>query len=197
MPTDELEDGGWTQTEVSVETVFSLPTVRVRTATVQYEDELTRELLTEESGHDIDVTLRFFAGTRLAFDPPLSPGVAPKMIAPMLRHEAQTTFKRRLRERGLVNIDRDGSQRIRLDGKETAHLRKFTATLSLQALDARIPLACWVATWTTTEDAFIVTGGHPTVSLADCLDLTTSDVRLTRSGESYRDEFVSLLRQVE
>lgn len=197
MPTDELDSGGWVQTDVAVETVFSLPTVQVRTATVQYEDERTRQMLAEALGHSIDVAPRFFAGTRLAFDPPLPASVSPGAIAPLLQREARSAFARRLRERGLVDINRDSSQCVRVGGENRTRVTKFEAAIPLPGTDRDLPLACWVAPWNTSEDAIIVTGGHPTVRLAAFFGLDASQDRLTRTGESYRTEFFELCRAVE
>lgn len=197
LPDDDLTAGGFTRTETSVETVFSLPSVQVRTATVQYDDDVTRRALATELDHDIEVSLRFFAGTRLTFDPPLPPGVSPKLIAPMLRSEAQRTFVKRLRERGLCDIDREGSQRAQVGGGRRARVTKYRAAVSLPIGDDVLPLSCWVAPWTTRDDARVVTGGYPAVSIADFFDLDAGGDRLTRMPESYREEFFSLLRGVE
>ncbi|WP_267162381.1 hypothetical protein [Halovenus salina] len=195
VPTSQLDEGGWERTELSTETIFSLPTVQIRTATVQYADTAAAEALTETRGEEFDGLLRFFAASRLAFDPPLPPGVTPAAIGSMLRKEARRTFKKRLRERGLVDIERDGSQRLRVGNRRRAQVTKFAAAMPLS--DGRLPLACWVAPWTTSDDALIVTGGHPQVGLAEFFGLETDDPRLTRSPSAYREEFFSLLRGVE
>lgn len=197
MPTEGLDGEGWVRTDVSVETVFSLPTLEVQTTTVEYEDKRTRQALAAVLGHEIDVTPRFFAGTRLTFGPPLPRGVSPGAIAPLVRSEARSTFARRLRERGLVDIERNSSRRVLVGGGNRAQVTRFDAAIPVPSVDRTLPLACWVAPWTTSEDVIIVTGGHPTVSLVDFFDLDTSSDRLSRTGESYREEFFSLLRAVE
>lgn len=196
MPTDDLEAGDWVRTDTSVETVFSLPGMDVQSASVRYEDEQTRNAMTEALDRELDVPPRFFAGTRLVFEPPLPPGSSPRAIASLLRTSALSTFASRLRERGLIGVERNSSRRLRV-GKRTTRVTRFDAAIPLQDRARDLPLACWVAAWTTSEDAIVVTGGHPTVSLAAFFDLDTSDQQLTRSGESYREEFVSLLRGVE
>ncbi len=196
MPREMLESGGWVATETTVQTVFSLPTIEVRTATAQYEDEATRDALAEVTGHSTEISPRFFAGTRLTFQPPLPPGVSPTMVAPMLRTESQSTFTERLRERGVVDISRDGSQRMRGGGGNRATVTRYDAAIEMADLNHTVPLACWVAFWTTRTATTIVTGGHPQTSLAKSLSLETTDNTLTRSSESYRDEFFRLLRAV-
>jgi hypothetical protein len=197
MPTQALETEGWVETETSVETVFSLPSLDVRTATVQYEDEATREALADATDGAIDICPRFFAGTRLVFEPPLPPGVSATAIAPMIRTETRARFRRQLRERGLVDIDRESSQRVRVGGGNRDRVTKYSATIQLNTVGQDLPVACWVTSWTTRQEATVVTGGHPRVRFASYLDLDSEDDHLTKSGESYREEFFSLLRAVE
>lgn len=194
MPTDDLDSEGWVRTDDAVETIFSLPGVAVKSATVRYEDERTRQALAEATGHDI--VPRFFAGTRLVFDPSLPPGGSPHAIAPLLRQEARSAFQERLRERGLIDIERHSSQRVRVGGGRRTRVTMFEAALPLSS-ERALPLACWLAPWTTSEDAIVVTGGHPRVSLAEFFDLETCEKPLSRSGESCREEFFSLVRGVE
>lgn len=194
LPTAKLDQRGWRRAQESVETVFSLPAMQVRGATVRYEDDRTREDLGEASDGDVDISVRFLAATRLAFQPPLPPGVTPKMVEPTLRTEARTRYSDRLEERGLVNIDRDGSQRIRI-GDKRARVTKFTATMPLERAD--LPLTCWIAVWTPRAGPTVVTGAHPARGLADHFGLDTDSESLNRSEADYREEFFSLLRAVE
>ena len=194
LPTAKLEQRGWRCAEDTVETVFSLPAMQVRGATVRYEDEQTRDELEEATDGDLDTASRFLAGTRLAFQPPLPLGVTPKMVEPTLRTEARTRYCDRLEERGLVGIDRDGSQQIRIDGGR-ARVTKFTATMPLERAD--LPLACWIAVWMPRSGPTVLTGAHPTCALADYFGLDTDREPLHRSGDDYREEFFELLRAVE
>lgn len=197
MPTGTLERSGWERTEESVETVFELLTARVRATTVRYEDERTRRALEAVSDGRIDESPRFFAATRLAFEPPLPPGTTAAMVGPLLGSEVRRLFAKRLRERGLADVERDGTQRLRVGGRRRATVTKFTATTSLSGGEP-LPLSCWVAVWTADRHALVVTGAHPAVALVDNFppDLDAGDA-LARTGESYREEFFSLLRAVE
>jgi len=42
----------------------------------------------------------------------------------------------------------------------------------------------------------MVTCGYPTVSLAEQFGLETTDAALTKSGQTFREEFHSLLREL-
>jgi len=192
MPADALEQGGWERTDESVETVFRLPTIRVRGASVRYEDERSRRAL-EAASDELDSPVRFFAGTRLAFVPPLPPGTTVSMVAPTLESEARRRFAKTLDERGLADVERDGTQRIRVGNRRQARLTKYRAVdPGLRSL----ALSCWIAVWTANRHATVVTSGHPATELAAHFDLP-SEGPLARSPESYRDEFFSLLRAVE
>jgi hypothetical protein len=194
MPANALDEQGWQQVDERVETLFSLPGMRVRGATVRYEDDRTSDALEEATDGNVDIAAQFLAGTRVGFDPPLPPGVAASMVAPTLRSEARQNFATRLEERGLVGVERDGSQRIKINRKR-ARVTKFRATMPLDWAD--LPLACWVAVWTPRPGATIVTGGHPSVTLAEQFDLDSDEACLHRSGEAYRNEFFEFLRAVE
>lgn len=190
ISSNSLEEGGWARADESVETLFQLAAVRVRGATVQYEDERTRRALSDATGGAFEQSVRFFAGTRLAFEPSLPPN-AFLVVAPMVEREARRTFTGRLRERGLAEVERDGSQPVRV-GNRHASATKFTAVNP----ELDLPLSCWVAVWTDSAGGTVVTGGHPSVALASHLGLETTEETLHRSGESYREEFFSLLRSV-
>lgn len=196
MPTQLLDDCGWVKVEETVETLFSLSAARVRGATVRYEENRSRDALAGATEGDIDILLRFLAATRIGFEPPLPPGIGPAMVAPTVKSQAVSNFADRLRDRGLENVERDGSQRIRVD-RRRAKVTKFTATLPIHEHHDDLPLACWVAVWTRPEGNTIVTGGHPTVEIASHFDIDTDDTSVTRSGEEYREEFFSILRKVD
>lgn len=199
VPESALDDGGWAFVDESTETLFELAGMRIRGTTVEYEDERTREALRDATDDALDHRIRFFAATRLAFQPPLPAGTV-SMVAPTLRREANERFADRLRERGLVAVEQGRSERIRVADRTRARLTKYTAADPLDGpsddAGTDLPLACWIAVWTGSSDATIVTGGYPTVELATQFGLDGPDL-LARSPDSYRDEFISLTRDVE
>ena len=194
LPTEALSDGGWVAVEESVETLFEMPAMTVTGATVRFEDDHTRRVLREATDGRIDRQIRFFAGTTLGFDPPPPPGVSPTMFAPTLRAEVRRQFARRLRERGLEDVERQRTERLRVNGNR-AKLTQFRAADSID--DRRLPLECWVGVWTDRADVRVVSGGYPDRPLADVFDLDGPHEALARSGTEYREEFLSLLREVE
>jgi len=193
VPEDILDSGGWTLVDEQTETVFELPTVRVRGVTRRFEDERSAAALAE-AGYDTDHPLRFFAVSRLAFEPSLPPGVGTSMVAPTVRTEARKAFAKRLRERGLEDVSRDRRERFRLPDRTRVRLWRHTATLPSERLAADLPLECWVGVWLLSEAVFVVTGGHPTVALASRLPETADADPLTRSSGEFREDFFELLR---
>jgi len=196
VPETDLKRGGWEQTEIQRETLFEMPAMRVRGVTRRYEDQRTRDALRAATDGQLDQQLRFFAVTRLSFEPPPPPGVSPTMFAPTLRSEACRTFKKRLGERGLTAIEQRSSDRIRLPDRSRARLTQFSATDPLEGAGNDLPLECWVAVWTSAGTVRVVTGGYPAVTLGSHFGLDTEDGPLTVTPDEYRREFVSLLRGV-
>lgn len=194
VPEDTLEEEGWALVDERTETVFELPTMRVRGVTRRFEDEQSVEALTA-AGYDIDHPVRFFAVSRLVFEPPLPPGVGKSMVAPTVRTEARKAFARRLQERGLEDVSRDRSERFRLPDRTRVRLWRHTARLPSDQFADDLPLECWVGVWMRSDTVFVVTGGHPTVTLDSRLPEAVESETLTRSPGDYRDEFFALLRE--
>jgi hypothetical protein len=193
VPEDAV-DSDWTLVDERTETVFELPTLQVRGVTRRFEDERSVAALAE-AGYDVEHPVRFFAVSRLVFEPPLPPGIGTSMIAPTVRTEARKAFERRLRERGLADVSRDRSERFRLPDRTRVRLWRHTARLPSGELETDLPLECWVGVWMRDDEVFVVTGGHPTVTLASHLPEAVSSGPLTRSPDEYRDEFLELLRE--
>ena len=194
LPADEWE--GWTVVDGSVETLFELPTGRVRGTVRQYENERTREALRELTDGGIDHTVRFFATTRLGFEPPLPPGTTPAMIVPVLRPEARQSFADRLHDRGLTDVEQTGRERIRLGEGTRIRLTRYAAVDPLPGAEVELPLECWLGVWTD-GTVNVATSGYPTVPLATQFDLEAGDQPLRKSANDYREEFRSLLRALQ
>jgi hypothetical protein len=194
VPGTELESGGWELEAERTETLFELPTMRIRGTTRQYEDARSRAALREATEGRVDTPVRFFAATRLGFEPPPPPGVGPTMFAPTMRTEIRRSFATELEDRGLTDIERGRSERLRLPDRNRARLTKYTARDDHG--EWTLPLECWVGVWTDRNDVFVVSGGHPEVGLADHFGIEANDDELARSPGNYRDEFFSLLRGV-
>jgi hypothetical protein len=188
---DRIEE--WELVEESVETLFQLPAMRVRGAIRRYEDTATQATLADATDGAFDRTVRFFAATRLDFDPGLPPGTMPSMVLPSVRQEARRTFKTRLEKRGLADISRGRRERARVDG-ERARLESYEAVYPLNGTE--LPVTGWVGVWHG-EEFYVVTGGYPGARLADVFGVASDpDGRLGRSPRDYRSDLLDLLQSV-
>jgi len=148
-PTDSLDAGDWRLATERTETLADLSAVRVRGVTRRYEnDRATAE------GED---STRFFAATRLDFEPGLPFGVGLSMAASVTRTRARREFAERLREQGLDAVERDRTERVELPDGTRLRVQRYTATDP----DGGFQLECWLGVHRG-SDLCVVTGGHPT-----------------------------------
>ena len=201
VPATKLDE--WTLVSEAVETVFQLPAARVVGATRQYEDEQLREAVRAATDGDIDHRWRFFAATRLGFDPMLPPGTMPSMILPTMRSEAKKKFKQRLGSRGVRDIERGRRERVRVRSGKRARLTRFDGVDPLETVDAEgvvpddgVPVTGWVGVWNDVTDFLGVTGGYPARPLAESLGLDSDDAGINRTASQSEGEFLELLRDV-
>jgi hypothetical protein len=182
-PTARLERGGWTLSEDTTETLFSLPTARVEGRTRLYEDPELREGIHAAGGPDH--VWRFFFATSVEFEPPLAPGVGP-MIQPSVVSEAKRRFADDLRDRGFESVRQGSTQSYRVDGGR-ARLTPFGASYPMEGRN--IGIRGYLAVWR--DGGFRIAGGaYPDAGLEGLLEEVPAD------AEAYREELLSLLRSV-
>jgi hypothetical protein len=201
--TDDRIDSGWELVDERVETLFELPGMRVRGAIRQYEDRETGAALTEATDGDVEQSVRFFAATKLGFDPGLPPGTLSSVVLRSIRQEARRTFKQRLQERGLEDVSRGRRERTRVDGARL-RLTSYDAVYPLsgdggeggdRSDDQGIPVTGWVGVWH--DDAFqVATGGYPSQRLTDVFGLDATGTPLDASPAAYRNELFDLMQSV-
>jgi hypothetical protein len=184
---------GWDLAEESVETVFQLPAARVVGATKQYEDGRLRTAVRDVTDGGVDHRWRFFAATRLGFDPMLPPGTIPSMILPTMRSEAKKTFKKRLGSRGVKDIERGRRERVRVRSGNRARLTRYDG---VDPIAGGVPVTGWVGVWNDGTDFFVVTGGYPSRPLSDVLDTDETGDGLARTASESQGELLDLLRDV-
>lgn len=193
LPDGRLDEGGWSLVRDDVETLFRLSTVRVRGHTRLYEDRSTRTALAEATG--LDRTWRFFFASRLEFEPPLPPGVGPAMVQPTVWSEARRSFADDLRERGLRDVDRTHTERMRVESGERARLQGYRGRLPLplEAV-AELVVAGWLAVWATGGEFRVAGGAYPEglPAVADALGAGS----LGPTAADCRRELFDLIRGV-
>jgi hypothetical protein len=202
VPEQRLADGGWTLAEEESRTRFELPTLRVVGHTRLYEDAAMREVVRETIG--IDQRWRFFFATRLAFEPPLAPGIGPTMVYGTVASEAKREFETDLGNRGFENVARGRGQRVRTETGDRASLTKYGAQYPLQGIEDggtektdSLAVTGWLGVWSH-EGSFRLAGGaYPDRPLATVFELDeVNDERLGGDTRAYRDELLDLIRAV-
>jgi len=215
--TDRLADG-WERVEASVERLFDAGGADVWGHTLVFEDTALRSAVREATDGAVDQSWRFVFATRLRFRPPLAPGVGSAMVLPTVKSEAVRSFVGDLRDRGVADVDRGRSERVRTASGDRVRMRQVTGRVVLTddpdsdspteddsavgtATDRSVPIEGWVGAWT--DDAIHLAGGaYPTTRLDGALgvdDTPESDDSgspLTRSREHYRTSFFDLVRTV-
>lgn len=192
MPERLLEAAGFALAERRTETLFDVGTVRIDGVTRRYEDDRSRVALSEATGGNVDHPVRFFAVTRVLFQPQLPPGVLLSMFAPTLRSEARATFADQLEDRGVTNVQRGSSRRLRLDGGRV-RVRTYSGRDPMDGDGRSMVLSFRLSVLTYRQSALVVTAGFPATPVADQFGLADPPAVLTRDSDDYQAEFENFL----
>ncbi|WP_049903404.1 hypothetical protein [Halococcus agarilyticus] len=197
VPDERLAEGGWELAEETTETLFQLAAVRVEGHTLVYEDGDRRAAIEAASDGDLGGPWRFFFATRLAFHPPLAPGVGPAMIRSTVTAEARRAFVADLEARGFHSIDRRRTERMRTDGGKRARLTNYTARYAVtsSAHDSEIAIEAWLAVWIRDGTFRIAGGAYPTRGFDELLAALGVEHEIDPTTD--REELLELLRAVE
>ena len=190
VPRDRLDAGGWVQSEKNAETVFQLPGVSVRGATLQFRDDATSTATTENA--DVEATWRFFFATALSFDPEVPPTASRAFLLPVVRARAIDRFQSTLQDSGLTDVDRVRTERRRIGFGKRVPLSRFEAALEFETSAVTVPLAGWLGAWY--DDGFLVSGGaYPERPIGPLLGLDDPPPVLRREASTYRRELLELM----
>ncbi|WP_143117719.1 hypothetical protein [Halomicrobium zhouii] len=193
MPRDRLDAGGWVQSGKTVETVFELPGVSVRGATLQYRDDATSTAIAETAA--VEATWRFFFATALSFEPEVPPTASRAFLLPVVRARATDRFRSTLQESGLTDVERVRTERRRIGYEKRVPLSRFEAALELETPAVTVPLGGWLGVWY--DDGFLVSGGaYPERPIGAVLGLDDPPPVLQRDVVTYRRELLELMRDV-
>ena len=187
---------GWEPVERSVERLFGVEGADVRGHTVVYEDRQLRRAVREATDGDVDQLWRFCFATRLAFRPPLAPGVAP-LILPSVRRHATRAFCDDLRERGVETVETGRRERVRTDDRRRRRIRQVTGTVTTAA--GTVTIEGWICVFHD-EDIYMAGGAYPRSSLAEALALDetaeTDGHPLQRDPAADRDHLLDFVTAV-
>jgi len=190
-PPSGIDDGPWELLSGDWETLFRTPTASVEGHTLLYGDGHLRAAL-DPVVEGYDGPWRFFFATRLRFVPGLVPGIGTASVYPTVASEAARNFAEDLRERGFEDVDRDRSERIRVDTGDRARLQKYTAVLPDPPLDVE----GWTAVWSRGGSFRIAGGAYPVRGLDRLLQGIPDGERPPTDPGGFRDELLALIRGV-
>jgi len=190
VPVDRLDDA-WERAEDSTETLFGVEGADVRGHTVVYEDADLRAAVRRATDPPLDQSWRFFFATRLAFRPPLAPGIGPAMVLPSVKTEAVRRFADDLTDRGVADVGRGRRERIRTEDRSRVSLRQVTGEVALPDGDP-VPVEGWVGAWDD-GDIHLAGGAYPRSSLADRFP-AVEEPALDGSTDDYREALLDLVR---
>lgn len=211
IPGELLE--GWEECVREESTVFRLPGVSVVGHTVLYDDRRLRQgleqagygdLLASEASSDDTVVddggggyWRFLFVSGVSFRPPLTPGIGPASLRPMVVAEARRSFQRDLQSRGFEAVDRGRSQRLRTDAGDRASLVKYTARYPFEdAPTDELRIEGWLAVWASGGEFRIAGGAYPISGLERLLAALDTNERPAIDPNAYRKELLELIRSV-
>lgn len=197
VPEAMLEEAGFGLAERRTETLFEVGSVRIEGVTVRHEDDRSREALREVTDGVIDHPVRFFAVTRLLFQPSLPPAVSLSMFASTIRAKARSSFASQLESRGLAAVERGSSERLRLDGGGRIRVRNYSARDPLPDANGNsLALSFRLSVLTHSETALVVTAGFPAAPLSELLDLDDPPAVLSQETDAYEVTYRELLTAV-
>lgn len=224
VPTDRLEEGGWALQDESEETVFEESygpvTIEAKSHALVYSDEALRADVREKTLGRVDGQIAMFAATRINFSPSLAdlPGsVATEEIVDRTEAAARSQFEAQMRDAGLEDVARVGTDTLTVDTGSDARLTEFEAVFpfdgvsfpvtdeqSIALSGSPIEVAGDLAVWSHDESVLVAGGAYPasnveetvTEELSEAITVTV-DVDLGLEPDSYREEVRSLVRAVE
>lgn len=198
VPEEQLAEGGWSPVEETTEVMFEIAAVRVEGHTLLYDDATLREAITA-AADGLDGPWRFFFATRLAFVPPLSPGVGPAMLLGTVTSEARRSFAADLEDRRFRSVERRRTERTRTDTGDRVRLTNYTAEYTVVRPGGdqyELALDGWLGVWVH-EGGFRIAGGaYPTRGFDALLAGIGADASAPPARE-YREELLDLITGVE
>jgi hypothetical protein len=219
VPDEQLNDGGWEQTDRTEETVldesYGPVNVTAKSTTLTFSDEALAQEVANKTLGRIDGTLAIFAASHINFDPNLNNlpgGVGRKEVISETETQARAQFEQQMRDQGLENVERVGEEEFTTDSGKSPGLAtyrgefpvgtiEFDANGETFALDVgTIEVAGDLAVWNEGDFVVVAGGAYPAESYAETVDNdlsnainVTVDVDLGLTPDQYREEVRSLM----
>ncbi|PSQ44191.1 hypothetical protein BRD17_04680 [Halobacteriales archaeon SW_7_68_16] len=167
VPAGIHDDDRWALVEDEAHRVATTPVATIDAHTVVYEDRELRERIAAATG--VDTLWRFVFAARLAIDPPVAPAMAPILVTSTVRPAARERFPDDLRERGLSNVERRGSNRTDVGDDDRARVYRYGATVTIGDVEGEatlapgteVPVAAYLAVWERDGTPYTAGGAFP------------------------------------
>ena len=219
VPDQQLEDGGWEQTDRSEETVldesYGPVNVTAKSTTLTFSDTALAAEVSEKTLDRIDGTLAIFAASHINFDPNLNnlpAGVGTEEVVSETESQARRQFEQRMRDQGLENVERVGEEEFSTDSGKSPGLAtyrgefpvgtiEFEASSETFTLDVdTIEVAGDLAVWNQGDFVVVAGGAYPAENFAETVsrDLSAAisvsvDVDLGLTPDRYQAEIRNLI----
>ncbi|GCF14761.1 hypothetical protein Harman_26960 [Haloarcula mannanilytica] len=224
VPTQRLEDGGWTRTDLSSETVFDRSygpvNVEAVSSTVQYVDEQLQERVASRTLDQVATALSVFFATRVDFSPNLDNlpgGVGREELLAEVRMNARDSFEQQMEAQGLTDIEETGGGTIDINTGETAETTELSAVFPFEGITfdvteneaveipaADIDISALFAVWHHGDFVLISGGAYPAQNFEQVVEnalsdgiTVTVDVDLGLQPDAYRTEIRNLITGVQ
>jgi hypothetical protein len=219
VPQDQLQDGGWEQTNRTEETVFEESygpvTVTAKSTTLTFSDKVLAASVKDKTLSQIDGTLAIFSASHINFSPDLNNlpgGVGKKEIVEQAEQSAREQFKQRMRDEGLENVLQTGEEEFQTDSGASPGLTTFSADFPVGTIEydtgaetfsidvGAIEVAGDLAVWNSGDYVVVAGGAYPAESfstttqkdLSEAISVTV-DIDLGLTPEDYRTEVRNLI----
>jgi len=134
VPQDQLQDGGWEQTNRTEETVFEESygpvTVTAKSTTLTFSDKVLAASVKDKTLSQIDGTLAIFSASHINFSPDLNNlpgGIGREELLDQVESAAKDQFEQRMRDNGLENVRETGEEEFETDSGASPGLTTFSA----------------------------------------------------------------------
>lgn len=224
VPQQRLDDGGWTQTDSSSETVFEQSygpmTVQAVSHTLQFVDRALEQQVDDRTLGQVEAALSVFFASRVDFSPNLDnlpAGVGQDQIVDQVRAQSREQFEQQMRNQGLTDIEKSGEGTLDIETGETAETIELSAVFPFDGVgfdvtgDERVEIpptdievSGLLAVWHHGDFVLISGGAYPAENFATTVEddlsdgiTVTVDVDLGLKAQSYEDEIRGLVAGVQ
>lgn len=223
VPEQRLDEGGWSRSDQTSETVFERSygpvTVEAVSHTLQYVDEQLQDRVANRTLDQIRTALSVFFATRVDFSPNLDnlpAGVGQAELLSEVRANARESFEQQMRSQGLTDIEQSGTGTIDIDTGETAETVQLSAVFpfdgisfdvtddaSVEIPPSDIDISALLAVWHHGDYVLISGGAYPAQNFDRVVEnalsegiTVTVDVDLGLRPDQYRTEIRDLVSGV-